>query len=49
MWKKVCCATLVSVSHQVEELRSVKAAFLRGQSELVREWETSLDGRGEVT
>lgn len=49
MWKKVCCATLVSVSRQVEELRSVKAAFLRGQSELVREWETSLDGRGEVT
>lgn len=32
MWKKVCCAALVSVSRQVEELRSVKAAFLRGQS-----------------
>lgn len=32
MWKKVCCAALVSVSRQVEELRSVKAAFFRGQS-----------------
>lgn len=31
MWKKVRYAELVSVSHQVEELRSVKAAFLRGQ------------------
>jgi len=28
MWKKVRCAAPVSVSRQVEELRSVKAAFL---------------------
>lgn len=53
MWKKVCCAALVSVSRQVEELRSVKAAFSRGQSEPAREvkhlWtdeERSRDVRG---
>lgn len=32
MWKKVCCAAPVSLSCQVEDLRSVKAAFLREQS-----------------
>lgn len=49
MWKKVCCAALVSVSRQVEELRSVKAAFLRGQSGPAERRATSPGGRGEVT
>lgn len=49
MWKKVCCAALVSMSHQVEALRSVKAAFLRGQSGPARGGETFLGGWGEAT
>lgn len=48
MWKKVCCAAPVSVSRQVEELRSVKAAFLRARVDWQKK-ETSLSGRGEVT
>lgn len=50
MWKKVCCAALVSVSRQVEELRSVKAAFLRGQrggKHLRADEERSHDVKGE--
>lgn len=51
MWKKVCCAALVSVSRQVEELRSVKAAFFReaGAREVKHLWtdeERSHDVRG---
>ena len=49
MWKKVRCAALVSVSRQVEELRSVKAAFLRGQSGPAWRGKRLWADRGEVT
>lgn len=46
MWKKVCCAAVVCVSRQVEELRSVKAAFFRGQR---RETSLGRTRRGHMT
>lgn len=50
MWKKVCCAGVVSVSRQVEELRSVKATFLRGPGMDQQEKEGTLQWTGrEVT
>lgn len=47
MWKKVCGAGVVSVSRQVEELRSVKATFREAWVDQREEEEPG--GQGEVT